>query len=169
MSGLSSLKVLMVDPTRGLREPLTQTLNAAGVYRVERAADWKAARGQMTLLRPHLTFVDFDADAEAALAFVRTVRDRRATAWDSKAPVVAVTAKPTVQLVQMLRDGGVNEMLVKPLTTAAVVERLSRVVLKPRPFVDCAAYFGPDRRRRSDPNFKGPWRRALEGASDLVY
>jgi PleD family two-component response regulator len=169
MSGLSSLKVLMVDPSRGLREPLTQALNAAGVYRIERGTDWTASLTQMAALRPHLVFVDFDAAPDAALGLVRAMRDRRATAWDNRAPVVAVTAKPTVQLVQGLRDGGVNEMLVKPLTTAAVVERLSRVILKPRPFVDCVAYYGPDRRRRIDPNFRGPWRRALENTTDLVY
>ena len=54
---------------------------------------------------------------------------------------------------------GVNEVLSKPVTAKGVLDRISRVVENPRPFVRTAQYFGPDRRRRNDPEYKGPMRR----------
>ncbi len=49
--------------------------------------------------------------------------------------------------------------MVKPVTARAVLDRINAVILRPRPFVRTGEYFGPDRRRRQDPEFKGPWRR----------
>jgi hypothetical protein len=39
------------------------------------------------------------------------------------------------------------------------MERLSLIVNRPRNFVKSKQYFGPDRRRRADPNFSGEERR----------
>jgi hypothetical protein len=36
------------------------------------------------------------------------------------------------------------------------------VVDHPRPFVRCNDYFGPDRRRRDDPGYTGPFRRVAD-------
>ena len=58
------------------------------------------------------------------------------------------------------RDAGVNEFMAKPLTARGVLERLALVIDHPRPFIRSDDYFGPDRRRRTDPRYDGPWRRA---------
>jgi hypothetical protein len=39
------------------------------------------------------------------------------------------------------------------------MERLTLIVNKPRNFVKSKLYFGPDRRRRPDPNYGGSERR----------
>ena len=36
------------------------------------------------------------------------------------------------------------------------------MIYRPRPFVRTADYFGPDRRRKDDPSFAGPWRRSTD-------
>jgi DNA-binding NtrC family response regulator len=78
-------------------------------------------------------------------------------------PVIMITGHSTMQRVNEARNAGVNEFLAKPLTARGVIERLDRVVEHPRPYVRTADYFGPDRRRRADPNFQGPWRRQGDG------
>jgi two-component system, chemotaxis family, chemotaxis protein CheY len=60
------------------------------------------------------------------------------------------------------RDAGVNEFLAKPLTARGVIERIHQVVENPRPFVRSDDYFGPDRRRRADPAYRGPKRRSTD-------
>jgi CheY-like chemotaxis protein len=77
-------------------------------------------------------------------------------------PVIMITGHSTMARVAEARDAGVNEFLAKPLTARGVIERLSQVVENPRPFVRTQDYFGPDRRRRADPNFTGPWRRSTD-------
>jgi hypothetical protein len=70
--------------------------------------------------------------------------------------------------VQEARNTGVNEFLAKPLTARGVVERISQVIDHPRPYVKTEGYFGPDRRRRADPGFAGPFRRESDGAKRQV-
>ena len=38
--------------------------------------------------------------------------------------------------------------------------RVAEIVERPRAFVRCDGYFGPDRRRHRAENYGGPWRRA---------
>ena len=37
--------------------------------------------------------------------------------------------------------------------------RIAEIVERPRAFVRCDSYFGPDRRRKATDNYAGPWRR----------
>jgi hypothetical protein len=39
------------------------------------------------------------------------------------------------------------------------MDRLALIVNTPRPFVKSPTYFGPDRRRRNNPEYAGPFRR----------
>ena len=61
------------------------------------------------------------------------------------------------------RDAGVNEFLAKPLSATLLVQRLNGLVASERSFVETATYYGPCRRRRADPYYKGPERRAASG------
>jgi hypothetical protein len=40
--------------------------------------------------------------------------------------------------------------------------RLVSLIERPRRFVKAPGYFGPDRRRRQDPRYSGPWRRSTD-------
>ena len=67
--------------------------------------------------------------------------------------------------VMEARDAGVTEFIAKPLTAKAVIDRVNAVIFRPRPFIRTPTFFGPDRRRRADPTYQGPWRRAADGGS----
>ena len=62
--------------------------------------------------------------------------------------------------VEAARDAGVTEFLAKPITAAHLFSRIAEIVERPRAFVRCESYFGPDRRRRQIDDYAGPWRRA---------
>lgn len=79
-------------------------------------------------------------------------------------PVVMITGHSTMRRVSEARDVGVTEFLSKPVTARGVIERITRVVDHPRPFVRSGDYFGPDRRRRDDPAYNGPYRRVADAA-----
>jgi DNA-binding response OmpR family regulator len=74
-------------------------------------------------------------------------------------PIIMITGHSERSRVNAARDAGVNEFLVKPVTAKGLMERLSLIVNRPRNFVKSKHYFGPDRRRRPDPNFSGEERR----------
>jgi DNA-binding response OmpR family regulator len=70
-----------------------------------------------------------------------------------------VTGHTERSLVEAARDAGVNEFLAKPITAHNLISRITEILDRPRPFVRCEAYTGPDRRRRRKPDYNGPWRR----------
>lgn len=78
-------------------------------------------------------------------------------------PVIMITGHSERSRVIEARDAGVNEFVVKPLTARALLSRLDSVIMRPRPFIRCRTYFGPDRRRIHNPQFSGPYRRHTDG------
>ena len=81
-------------------------------------------------------------------------------------PVIIVSGHSTAGKVGEARDAGANEFLVKPVTARGVIDRIQRVIENPRAFVRAEDYFGPDRRRRDDENYKGPRRRASDKVAE---
>jgi two-component system, chemotaxis family, chemotaxis protein CheY len=73
-----------------------------------------------------------------------------------------ITGHSTMRRVGEARDVGVTEFLSKPVTARGVIERITRVVDHPRSFVRTSQYFGPDRRRRQEPAWPGPFRRSTD-------
>ena len=61
--------------------------------------------------------------------------------------------------MEAARDAGVTEFLAKPITAHNLFARIAEIVERPRAFVRCDNYFGPDRRRHQNDDYPGPWRR----------
>jgi two-component system chemotaxis response regulator CheY len=74
-------------------------------------------------------------------------------------PIIMITGHTEKHQVEAARDAGVTEFLVKPITAQSLFSRIAEIVERPRAFVRCEAYFGPDRRRRAVESYAGPWRR----------
>ena len=84
------------------------------------------------------------------------------------APIIMITAFSEIARVTLARDAGVNEILVKPIAATTLFTRIRAVIERPRLFVEAESYFGPDRRRRQDPNYKSEDRR-MAGKRDLAF
>jgi len=155
------LKILLVDDNAHMRTLLTEILRAVGVRDLFEAADGSAGLKLLKRQEIDIVFTDLAMQPMDGIEFVKQVR----TGPDSPGsmtPVIMVTGYSTAQRVGEARDAGVTEFLTKPLTAQAVLDRVTRVVEKPRTFVRSMTYFGPDRRRRQLPNYHGPWRRVSD-------
>ena len=74
---------------------------------------------------------------------------------------VMITGHTERYRVEAARDAGVTEILAKPITAHNLFARITEILERPRAFVRCDGYFGPDRRRRQEADmYGGPWRRA---------
>jgi two-component system, chemotaxis family, chemotaxis protein CheY len=157
------LKILLVDDNHYMRVLLAEILRAIGVKEIHEAND--GAEG-LQMMREHeidIVMTDLSMQPLDGIDFVRLLR-QSPDSPNQLAPVIMVTGHSTAARVGEARDAGVNEFLAKPLTARGVVERITLVVEHPRPFVRTPDYFGPDRRRRADPEFQGPWRRSGDEA-----
>jgi DNA-binding response OmpR family regulator len=74
-------------------------------------------------------------------------------------PIIMITGHTEKHQVEAARDAGITEFLIKPITAQSLFSRITEVVERPRAFVRCESYFGPDRRRRNVESYTGPWRR----------
>jgi DNA-binding response OmpR family regulator len=90
--------------------------------------------------------------------FTRAVRELPDKS-DCVVPIIMVTGYTERHRVEQARDAGINEILAKPVTPAALFQRIEEIVLRPRAFVRAPNYSGPCRRRRENPEYVGPWRR----------
>jgi two-component system chemotaxis response regulator CheY len=156
------LKILLVDDNHHMRVLLTEILRAIGVRHVFEATDGAEA---LQLMRTHpidIIMSDLAMEPLDGIDFVRLLRNSPDSP-NPMAPVIMITGHSTMKRVNEARDVGVTEFLSKPVTARGVLERINRVVENPRPFVRTGDYFGPDRRRRNDPNYDGPRRRISDG------
>ena len=152
------LRILLVDDNHYMRVLLAEILRAIGVNEIHEANDGAEA---LQTLRDHqvdIVMTDLSMQPLDGIDFVRLLR-RSPDSPNQMCPVIMITGHSTMARVQEARNAGVNEFLAKPLNARSVVERINQVIDHPRPFVKTDDYFGPDRRRRADPAFKGPYRR----------
>jgi two-component system chemotaxis response regulator CheY len=152
------LKILIVDDNHHMRVLVSEILKAVGVRHIFEASDGSQALQAMRGQSIDIIITDLSMQPLDGIDFTRLLR-MSPDSPNPMCPVIMITGHSTIARVQEARNAGVNEFLAKPLTARGVVERISQVVDHPRPFVKTASYFGPDRRRRADPNFKGPFRR----------
>jgi DNA-binding response OmpR family regulator len=157
------LKILLVDDNHHMRVLLSEILKAIGVRQIYEASDGTQGLQAMKNYQIDIVMTDLSMQPLDGIDFVRLLR-RSPESPNQMCPVIMITGHSTLSRVAEARDAGVNEFLTKPLTARGVLERISLIVNHPRPFVKAESYFGPDRRRRNDANFKGPFRRQGEQA-----
>src|SRR6185312_12024208 len=140
-----------------MRLLLSEILRALGVRQLFEASD--GAHG-LQMMKGHpvdIVMTDLAMQPMDGIDFVRLLRNSPDSP-NQMCPVIMITGHSTRARVNEARNAGVNEFLAKPLNARAVVERINQIVEHPRPYVKTEAYFGPDRRRRNDPNYPGPHR-----------
>jgi two-component system chemotaxis response regulator CheY len=98
--------------------------------------------------------------------FVRLLRNSPDSP-NAMCPVMMMSGHSTERRVSEARAAGVNTFIAKPITARGLLEHLSEIIDHPRPFCRSSDYFGPDRRRRNDPNYKGPRRRVTDQSFEI--
>ncbi len=152
------ITILIVDDNQHMRGILKELLRAAGVSDIKEASDPLEAFEYMKSSLIDLLLVDLSMPLMDGVEFTRMVRTNE-NSPNHFLPIIMITGHSERSRVNAARDAGVNEFLVKPVTAKGLMERLSLIVNRPRNFVKSKQFFGPDRRRRADPNFSGEERR----------
>lgn len=156
------ISVLVVDDNHHMRSILKELLKSAGVTEIKEAADPVDAFEVLKSVPIDLLLADLSMPIIDGVEFVRMVRGS-ADSPNQFLPIIMVTGHSERSKVMAARDAGVNEFLVKPVTAKNLMDRLALIVNAPRPFVKSPTYFGPDRRRRTIPDYAGPFRRKNDG------
>jgi DNA-binding response OmpR family regulator len=154
--------VLVVTQYRGDAHLITEQMRAfASTIVTYWAQTGEAALAMAAAHEPRLVFVEQPAEGSAGLAFVRQLR--RSGLCCREAPAIVLSSQPTLAAMREAQNAGAHEFLVRPFSAHQLAKRLEAVIA-PRPWIETAAYVGPDRRRfNSAEKLRGPDRRSGAG------
>ncbi len=142
-----SLRALVVEDNVHMRTLLHALLLALGVKEILEASSGEEALAMLCDKGADLILTDLSMQHMDGIALTRAVR-RSDTSPNPYVPIIMVTGHTERHLVEAARDAGVTEFLAKPVTAHSLFLRISEIVERPRAYVRCDDYFGPDRRRR---------------------
>lgn len=153
---LSRVHFLLIDDSHETVVLVRSVLMSWGAQVVHEAGRVERALDVLTTAAPDVVILDQHLGGDDGLSLLRFIRHEGANPY---LPVIVLSADGRPAKVAEARDAGANEFLVKPFTARGLYDKLQSVVHRPRPFVRSTDYFGPDRRRRDDPDYMGPERR----------
>ncbi len=157
-SAFSNVSVLLAEDNVQMRRLLKSVLNSFGFANVHEASCGSGALEALRAAPIDLLLTDYYMEPLNGLDLIRAVRDREISK-NPYLPIIMVTGRANMDLVNAARDAGCTEFLTKPVRPDALFKRIKAIIERPRPFVQTKKFFGPCRRRRADSSFNGPERR----------
>lgn len=155
--GLADLKFLVVDKTIFACKLAQETLFEIGARDICHATNLKDAMDHIRAGSANFLVCEYDMGDECGIDLIKSIRsDGDQTI--KKMPIVLLTTVTSKASILSGRDAGVDEIVAKPFTAAALRSHIEAVVTKRRSFIDEAVFSGPDRRRR-DKDFSDDERR----------
>ena len=160
---LARASILLVDDEPTIRGFVARILREFHVPRIHEASDGETALALLEQETYDVVICDWmmePLDGFGFLTRLRALRNHPAQA----VPVIMLTAVAEQNRVLAARDAGATEYLIKPVQPKRLLARLRVVLETPREFIVTPTYNGPDRRRRDDPLWTGPFRRWTDTA-----
>lgn len=156
---LAKVTVLIADADMQIARLVRDVLNHVGFVNVIIVKSGAEAQKKLREGEIDLVITDWDMEPLSGIEFIEYVR----TSPESPnrfLPIIMLTAHGERRDVEVARDTGVTEFVVKPFNAKVLFERLVEVIENPRSFIVSGRYKGPDRRRRSAMAPGGEERRA---------
>jgi len=138
----ATLKVVVVDDEPNMRKVVRTMLLGMTIRAVHEAADGPAGLELIRTVAPDVVIVDWEMPGLDGGGFVRMVRSPETFPYPT-VPIIMLTGHGERSRVIEAISIGVNEFLLKPVSAQALHDRIAAVLLKPRPVVRAANYFGP--------------------------
>ena len=157
-----ALRVLVVNDQPFQRRLIGKTLRAFGRVDIAYAANADQALASIGFLHPDLLIADWALPGGSGLALVKRVRMGEAGDAIRRVSIVMTGERARSSELARARDAGIDEYVLRPFSTASLLERATEALFNRRDFVESPNYVGPCRRRRSDEDYDGPRRRLFD-------
>jgi CheY-like chemotaxis protein len=139
---LAVTKVLVVDDEHYMRKVVRALLMSVGVKTVYEAPDGPSGLEMIRNHQPDVVIVDWQMPGLDGSGFVRMVRSPETFPYPN-VPIIMLTGHGERSKVVEAIQIGVNEFLLKPVSSKSLYNRLLSVLTKPRPVVKTGGYYGP--------------------------
>lgn len=145
---LDALKVLVVDDEHTMRRVTRSLLQTIGVKNIRDACDGYEGLETVCAWGPDVVIVDWKMPNLSGVEFVRRVRSPNDFPYPD-VPIIMLTAFGERSRVMEAVDLGVNEFLLKPVSSKALHARLISILTKPRRMVKKGGCYVPEPRKMS--------------------
>jgi two-component system, chemotaxis family, chemotaxis protein CheY len=143
---LTKIKVLVVDDEPSMRKVTRALLQAVGVKNILEAPDGSSGLDAIRTHAPDVVILDWEMPGTNGPQFMRAVRSPRSFPLPD-VPVIMLTGHSERACVMEAMRLGVNEYLVKPVSSIALLARVVSILAKPRKMLQQGDYYGPEPRK----------------------
>ena len=127
MSLRNRLRLMVVDDMATSRALITQALDEIGFANYESENNGRTALARLEAAPAHLVLSDYNMPEMDGLELLKALRTSPST---QKIGFILVTGKPTPDMIQTARSLGLNNMIKKPFTAAALQQCIESAVGK---------------------------------------
>lgn len=152
------ISILVVEDNQPMALMVKSILNTFGIVNVILARHGEEGFEAYCRYNTDIVLADWMMKPMDGITLTRAIRSEPRSP-NPFVPIILMTGFSEKTRVMEARDAGVTEFLVKPFEARDLYKRLAQCIERPRQFVRCETFFGPDRRRKADEKFVGPWRR----------
>jgi CheY-like chemotaxis protein len=138
----AATKVLVVDDEHYMRKVVRTLLMSIGVRTIYEAPDGPTGLETIRTMAPDVVIVDWQMPGLDGAAFVRMVRSPQTFPFPN-IPIIMLTGHGERSRVVEAVQIGVNEFLLKPVSSKALHSRMVSILTKPRTVVQAGTYYGP--------------------------
>jgi len=142
---LRDLVILVADPNSYVRRVINGMLRGFGANKILEVDLSSGLFQVLSNQKIDILLCDTRLPPHGGLALTRTIR-RNADNENRTIPILIMSSDTSEKTVKGARDAGANMVVLKPMSPSSLYDRLSWIAFNPRPFIDTATYFGPDRR-----------------------
>ncbi|MFZ0607069.1 MAG: response regulator [Xanthobacteraceae bacterium] len=146
---VEKLKVLVVDDEPSMRKVVRALLQALGVKDIHEAAEGNDGLNKICMRTPDLVILDWEMPVPNGPDFMRVLRSPETFPLPD-VPVIMLTGYSERSRVAEAMQLGVNEFLLKPVSSTDLLARIVSILVNPRPMIRRGDYYGPAPRPRSN-------------------
>lgn len=137
--------VVLVDQNLSMRRLVRSSLNTIGFERITECRNVDNMLEVFDEDEVDLLILDLDTETERVCQEIRNIRN--GTAGNNPfLVVIALTWLPEKDVVHLTLTSGTDDVVTKPVSTKALMDRIGNLVENRKPFVVTTTYIGPERR-----------------------
>jgi|GEM_PF-2043761 len=144
------IRLLMGDSNPQSRQGIKGGLHMQGFREIEDVNNAKDFRNLVASTDYDLIVVDSSLNVADISDVINDIRHGK-MATSPFAVIFAVIEQPDPKTLEMLAEAGLDDVLVKPIALANIIDRVERRIKKRKDFVVTLDYVGPDRRSSARP------------------
>ena len=166
MSDATDVSVLIFTSNLNISRTMRTALRGMGVRRVHLATDEAGILEGFATADPAVVVIYVDGpEKDEGLERLRWFR-RAPNTPKREIPVVVASQSRDIATIHAVINAGGHEYVLFPASGDQLLKKITAARNSSRPFIDTADYVGPCRRRRVDPLYKGPERRAAVASTE---